>query len=503
MEILIIPMSNSSNNSPALICFQNVSITRDSGDILFRDLNWAIGENEVWALVGSSGSGKTTLAETLLGRHRVVSGVLEWPILSKLRSLGKDVQWPSEIVGWVSFKEESRLFSYRDLYYQQRFEFADEANSPTVEAFLKTGLEVDTTKVHAVATRMGIDHILNISFIKLSNGQTRRTRIARALLRNPELLILDDPFAGLDDQGRQDLVDILASFSKIGHRLLIITRPELIPEWVTHCLELDQFGVKTIGPIGSNFLAANRHSAGDTSNFPQFSPIRDSHKENPIVCLRDVTVLHQEKYLLKEVSWTINEGERWALIGPNGSGKSTLLSLLCGDHPQAYCNSVCLFGRQRGTGESIWELKKKIGLLSPELHLYFSGQLTASEAALTGFFDVFTRRPNTDEQREKVKELFEYFGITQLEPRPFPRLSTGEQRLVLLVRSLVKDPPLLLLDEPFQGLDPHSIERARAYLDHQLKPNQTLVFVTHIKSEIPETVNRLLRLRAGEIVELI
>ena len=489
--------------SQALIRFQNATITRDSGDILFRDLNWTIGEDEVWALVGSSGSGKTTLAETLLGRHRVISGVLEWPIISKLRSLGKDVQWPSEIVGWVSFKEESRLFSYRDLYYQQRFEFADEANAPTVETFLKTGLDLEQAKIVAVAERMGIANILNVSFIKLSNGQTRRTRIARALLLNPELLILDDPFAGLDDQGRQDLIDILASFSKIGHRLLLITRPELIPIWVTHCLDLERFHVKAMGPVESVARKNIEHTGGESAGLAASTKVERVSGGIPIVYLRDVSVTHQGKHLLKGVSWTIREGERWALIGPNGSGKSTLLSLLCGDHPQAYCNSVILFGRQRGSGESIWELKNRIGLLSPELHLYFSGQLTAFEAAITGFFDVFTRRPNTQDQRNQVWALFEYFGMTHLESRPFQRLSTGEQRLVLLVRALVKDPPLLLLDEPFQGLDPQSIERARHYLDHHLKPNQTLVFVTHIKSEIPETINKRLRLSAGEIVEIV
>lgn len=494
-------MSNFNEISHPLIRFQNTTLTRDNGDILFRDLNWTIGENEVWALVGASGSGKTTLAESLLGRHRVISGILDWPILSKLRSWGQDVQWPSEIVGWVSFKEESRLFSYRDLYYQQRFEFADEANAPTVETFLKSGLEVEDSKVLSVSQRMGIDQILNVSFIKLSNGQTRRTRIARALLRNPELLILDDPFAGLDDQGRQDLIDILASFSTMGHRLLIITRPELIPPWVTHCLELDRFQVKSMGPTGNIAQRVKGNLLSDSRRREQIVPNQEDQSAKIIVELRDVSVVHQEKYLLKEVSWTIREGERWALIGPNGSGKSTLLSLLCGDHPQAYCNSVCLFGRQRGSGESIWEVKKRIGLLSPEIHLYFSGQLSAFEAALTGFFDVFTRRPNTEEQREKVRTLFNYFGIIQLGDRPFQRLSTGEQRLVLLVRALVKDPPLLLLDEPFQGLDPQSIEKARNYLDHHLLEHQALVFVTHIKTEIPETVNRLIRLRAGVIVE--
>src|SRR5207253_9909564 len=179
---------------------------------------------------------------------------------------------------------------------------------------------------------------------------------------------------------------------------------------------------------------------------------------------------------------------------PNGSGKSTLLSLLCGDHPQAYCNDIRLFGRQRGSGESIWEIKRNIGLISPELHLYFTEPLTAVRAATTGFFDVLTARPTTPAQDATVHELFDHFGILALADRPFARLSTGEQRLVLLIRALVKAPPLLVLDEPFQALDADMIRRARAYLDTRLRPEQTLLFVTHYAGEIPRTVNRRLRL---------
>src|SRR5439155_10864494 len=163
--------------------------------------------------------------------------------------------------------------------------------------------------------------------------------------------------------------------------------------------------------------------------------------------------------VLHDVSWTVRTGERWAVLGPNGSGKSTLLSLICADHPQAYSNEIWLFGRKRGSGESIWEIKRHIGLVSPELHLYFSEPLSAAETAATGFFDVVTYRPTTPEQDQRVRSLFEQFEIASLADRPFASLSTGEQRLVLLLRALVKDPPLLVLDEPFQGLDERLVDK--------------------------------------------
>ena len=182
------------------------------------------------------------------------------------------------------------------------------------------------------------------------------------------------------------------------------------------------------------------------------------------------------------------------------SGKSTLLSLSRGDHPQAYSNDVSLFGRRRGTGESIWDIKRRVGFVSPELHLYFSEPLTAAETAATGFHDVLVRRPTTLEQETTVEKLFDEFGIASLRDRLFSRLSTGEQRLVLLIRALVKAPPLLILDEPFQGFDEELIERARDWLDTRARSDQTLLFVSHYPAEIPQTVTQWLRLENGRRV---
>jgi molybdate transport system ATP-binding protein len=178
------------------------------------------------------------------------------------------------------------------------------------------------------------------------------------------------------------------------------------------------------------------------------------------------------------------------------------LSLLCGDHPQAYSNEVRLFGRRRGTGETIWDVKRNVGLVSPEFHLYFTEPLTAERTVATGFFDVLADRPTTPEQAATVRELFDSFDITHLLSRPFRSLSTGEQRLVLLLRALVKRPPLLILDEPFQGFDGELMQRCRAWLDRELGEDQTLLFVTHDPQELPRCVDRTLRLRSGRAEEI-
>ncbi len=164
-----------------------------------------------------------------------------------------------------------------------------------------------------------------------------------------------------------------------------------------------------------------------------------------------------------------------------------------------YANDVSLFGKRRGTGETIWDVKRNVGLLSPELHLYFTEPLTAEQTVATGFVDAVAYRRPTPEQAATVRERMAEFGLSHLAARPFAQLSTGEQRLVLFVRAVVKRPALLILDEPFQGLDSRAVQRARAWLDANLGPGQALVFVTHFPAEIPSCVDRVLRLEGGRV----
>jgi molybdate transport system ATP-binding protein len=483
-----------------LVVFERATVARPGGAVALRDLTWTARAGETWAVVGPVGSGKTTLAETILGRHHLSAGTVAWPFLDRLRAAGRSVGWPSEVIQLVSFKEDSWLFSYGRHYYQQRFNFIEPQDDLTLDAFLRAGTSAADDDLHAAADRLGIAHVLPLSLIKLSNGQMRRARIARALLTRPELLILDDPFLGLDAAGRTDVADIVGDLVHQGTRVLLITRPDAIPEWVTHVLELDRGSVRWQGPRSAFHP---ERELDNPSSVPQHLALSTQHfDDGPVVELRHVHVAYGDRPILRDVSWTVRAGERWAVVGPNGSGKTTLLSLLCGDHPQAYANDIRLFGRQRGSGESIWDIKRQVGLVSPELHLYYSEPLTAAQAAATGFFDVLAYRRTTPEQAAAVQELFEHFGIAALADRLFARLSTGEQRLVLLVRALVKGPPLLILDEPFQGLDGPTIERARDWLDRRLRPGQTLIFVSHHPEEIPRTVSRRLRLEGGRVVEI-
>ena len=468
-----------------LVFLDNATVVRPGGPVVFRDLSWTAREGETWAVVGPVGSGKTTLAEVLLGKLRPESGVVGWPFLDRLRAGGRAVSWPSDVIKRVSFKEESWLFSYSRHYYQQRFNFIEPQDDLTLSAFLRSGTAATDEAVAEAARQVGVEGLLPLSLIKLSNGQVRRARIARALLTQPEMLILDEPFMGLDAAGRDEVVALLGDLIRRGLRVLLITRPDTVPGWVTNVLELK----------GDRRL----QNAEDDAEQPPSAPSQP--RGAPIIELRNVNVGYDDRFILRDVSWTVRAGERWAVLGPNGSGKSTLLSLLCGDHPQAYSNDITLFGRRRGSGESIWDIKRNVGLLSPELHLYFSEPLSAAQVAATGFFDVLAYRRTTPEQDRIVRGLFDHFGVAALAERPFAQLSTGEQRLILLIRALVKAPPLLILDEPFQGLDACLIRRAQDWLDGRLRHDQTLLFVSHYPAEIPRTVEHRLLLDGGRVTE--
>lgn len=468
---------------------ENAQVVRDERTI-FAGLNWIFREGDSWAIVGPTGSGKTAFAEMLLGRHQMPDGVVRWPLIERLSAGGRRIDYPSQIISHVSFKEESRLFSYVGHYYQQRFEFADSDESLSLDQFLRSS-KAAPDEIAAVAARLGITTQLAQPFMTLSNGQTRRARLARALLAKPELLVLDDPFIGLDTTGRADLSKLLAGLVRDDRRVVLICREGIVPGWVTKILHLEK-----------------REPEGEMREAEKPEPKKGGSKPidrlaapgDVFLQLTDVSVVHAGRAILDRVSWTVCAGERWAVIGPNGSGKTTLLSLLCGDHPQAYSNDVRLFGRRRGTGETIWEVKRNVGLVSPEFHLYFTEPLTAERTAATGFFDVLADRPTTPEQNARVCELFAAFGILHLLPRAFRSLSTGEQRLVLLLRALVKRPPLLILDEPFQGFDSTLVQRCRNWLDRELGEEQTLIFVTHDLAELPRCVDRTLRLESGKIV---
>jgi len=440
-----------------LFRFDRVTIERVNTIPIVRDFTWAGAAGDSWAIVGPTGSGKTTLLEALAGRHRVVRGERSIP----------------EASSYVGFREDSRLFSPSNFYYQQRFEFNEPDDCPTAREFLGLAPPELVEQFHLAG-------LLDLKLLKLSNGQQRRLRIAKGLLKKPALLLLDDPFSGLDTATRAELDGHLRKLGDSGVTVVLTCRADAVPDWVGQTLVLGDGGPATGGTTILTATGGARILPGDA-----------------IIEMANVTVRHGGRAILHTIDWRVNRGERWAVLGPNGSGKTTLLSLLCGDHPQAFGNDIRLFGQRRGSGETIWELKARIGLVSPEMHQYFPRMLSAREAVASGFCDRFAPEKLTVEQAARVEVLLNRFQLIAASSHRWWQLSTGTQRLLLFLRAIVKRPELLIFDEPFQGMDSITIRRIHDWLATDLTTEQTLLLVVHDAAELPPGMTDTLRLSEG------
>ena len=413
------------------------------------------------AIVGPMGSGKTSLAKALAGRLFRTGEVF-------FSSRNPDKRASVLLVEQQhQFKNRSNLSEF---YLQQRFNSSDCEDAYTVEEEL-AGLEVgDWVSVFELSG------LLKRPLIQLSNGENKRLQIVKSLAYQPDWLILDNPYVGLDVKGREILTKGLLSLEARGTHFILISSPGDVPDFIDQVIELP--------------------SELDVSAKP--APLlRPVDPFEIAVKMEKVQIKYGTKTILSDFSWEVKRGERWAIKGPNGAGKSTLISLITADNPQAYSQNITLFDRKRGTGESIWDIKRKIGYLSPELHLYFKEGGSCFSVVASGLFDtlgLFKRL--SDEQTAQVNQWMQVMGITHLAERSFLQISGGEQRMVLITRALVKNPALLILDEPCQGLDRVQTEYLKSVLDYLAENTEmTLLYVSHYDRDIPSCVNQVLELK--------
>lgn len=515
--------------------------------IVFENTSWVFHRNEHWAIIGPNGSGKSLLGEALRGQLPLVHGELKYHFRTP-RGL-----MPEEAIGHMSF--EDRRLDVQEMVVQSRWNSIEEERALLVCDFLsyEQVMEINPFEVRdqddlergqfewrmrRAVRLLRIKPFLDRTLISLSNGERQRIQLARALCRPLRLLMLDEPFVGLDVGMRKYFHELLNQLMRTPLRVLLITaRIEDLPRPVTHLLCLHECQVIAFGPRASvlalprvkDLLTAGRKSF--ISHKPVYSkPVhcKPVHSERvaaagnglllrartqerqpddagrkssgkPLVQLRNVTVRYEDRVILRDINWTVRPGESWALLGPNGSGKTTLLSLILGDNPQVYGNDIVVFGKQRGSGESVWEIKRRIGWVSPELHLHFNDQATCFEVVASGFYDTVGLFQTPGRQRRAVVlERLAEFQLLEFADSPLGALSTGLQRVVLLARAVVKRPQLLILDEPCQGLDPAHRDVFIEAVDELIRTGKvTTIYVTHRKEEIPKAVKRVLRLRGG------
>lgn len=450
-------------------------------------LNWEVHAGEQWTIVGPNGSGKTLIADIVQNKYALKEGTVTLGYEGNTRDLVKS----------IAFKDIYSLADCRNTYYQQRWHATETEEVPTVETLLAA--YAGTAKLEKALAVFGIKELLPKKLLFLSSGELRKFLIIRTLLSEPKILILDNPFIGLDAPSRELLTDMLQHLAGFGgvQVILLLSNPDDIPQMITHVLAVDRQR-NAVSYTRDAFLADSDalQRLFPAHNEPVVLPVTEKTPSGHAVTLRmeRVSIRYGSRTILKELDWEVKNGEKWALAGPNGAGKSTLLSLVYADNPQSYANTLYLFDRKRGSGESIWEIKQRIGYVSPEMHLYYMENVPVLRIVGSGFFDSVGLYRKCDVQQEAVAlEWMRLFGIDGLKDRSFLTLSSGEQRLALLARAFVKDPDLIVLDEPLHGLDSANKRLAARIIEaFCARPGKTLIYVTHYPHELPACVDKRL-----------
>ena len=476
---------------------ENITLrVRDT--FLLPNTNWQIDKGQHWVILGPNGAGKTSLVKALTGEVPVVRGTIYSPHESAQRNHA----------GYVSFEQHQRLIEREERRDESRFFSGDLNRATTVYEILLESCAAPGSSaidVEQIAAELKIPSLLEREIRVLSTGEMRKVQIARILINSPEILILDEPFDGLDEASRIDLSLIIDNLMDDSRTVILVThrQREILPN-VSHVLALGDGKVIFQGKR-EEILTPPRMECLYPSSFKTsfaIPPKEDGRQKQVtgalcenLVSMKNVTVKYADTTVLDHVSWTMRTDENWVILGPNGCGKTTLLNLINGDHPQVYANEIYLFGRRRGTGESIWDIKRHIGIISSEMQIRYRKAITAFEVVLSGFFDsVGLYRDYTVEQKETAEQWMEVLGIADKSDRVFNQLSYGEQRMQLLARSMVKIPQILILDEPCQGLDRINRQRildAVEIIGYQSKTN--IIYVTHYPHEIPTCMTHLLQ----------
>ncbi len=325
-------------------------------------------------------------------------------------------------------------------------------------------------------------------FRQLSTGESRRLMLARALAQQPQMLILDEPYSGLDVAHRQSLSQLLERLSATIQLVVITSRDDELPACISHVALFDQHSLaQTLSrqqwhqhPVMQQLQAlSEQKSHAMLALLEQYHT--DQQWPDPLLQLNQVKVEYTDGLIFEQVDWQVRVGQQWQIRGPNGCGKSTLLGLIMGDHPQCYCNDIQVLGMKRGSGETIWDIKQRIGIVSSALHLQYRVGCSALEVILSGFFDsIGLYEQPSQRQIAQAKAWLAVLEMSELAKVSFRSLDYGQQRLLLIARALIKQPALLILDEPYQGLDYLSRKLVFAVLENIAQSGLSqLLYVTH------------------------
>ena len=451
-----------------------------------KPVDFCLNAGEQLAVVGPNGGGKSILIDIITGKYPLLMNEVEYDFSPSSSNL------VSDNLRYITFRD-----SYGDAdgsyYYQQRWNSQDMENIPVVGDLLPQCK--DEQLKESLYTLFRIEEMLQKPIILLSSGELRKFQLTKTLLSGSRVLIMDNPFIGLDAGTRDLLKSLLAELIKvIGLQvILVLSKSDDIPDFITHVITVENMicGEKLPRSEYQGVCVPEKMLSDEKRQAILDMPYKDNlYKAANVVKLNKVSIRYGERTILRELDWTVKCGEKWALSGENGAGKSTLLSLVCADNPQSYACDITLFDRKRGSGESIWEIKKHIGYVSPEMHRAYLKNIPAIDIVASGLHDsIGLYKRSKEEDRAVCLFWMDIFGVKQLADRSFLQLSSGEQRLVLLARAFVKDPELLILDEPLHGLDLYNRRLVKDVIETFCHRNdKTMIMVTHYKEELPACI---------------
>lgn len=462
---------------------------------LRKPVNFILEKGEQLAVIGPNGAGKSLFIDMLSGEG--------------------DIRY-------IAFRDAISLTG-SSFYYQQRWNSCDAESAPVVRDLLEgitdrlMGNIPDKIQREKLFSLLQIWPMLDKRIIMLSSGELRKLQLASVLVSCPRILIIDNPYIGLDAGARKVMDDVLSALAADGHIqvILVLNRSKDIPGYITSVMEINDMEAGNKMPY-AEFISKSRASDSfssinaDGHQHHLADSDRDAILELPysdmeynaetVADLKSVSIRYGSRTILDHLDWKVRNGEKWALCGENGSGKSTLLSLICADNPQSYACDITLFDRKRGSGESIWDIKRHIGYVSPEMYRSFLRHIPAIQIVANGFFDTagITRNPGPD-QLATAEFWMKIFRIDRLKDRFFTELSSGEQHLCLLARAFVKDPELLILDEPLHCLDERNSILAKDIITAFCqRRNKTLIMVSHYQENFPGIIDRRLTLERKE-----